>query len=1178
MKTIPIKNLIARLFAFVVVVSMNGYTQDFPEYLRFRRYSMEQGLSQSTVNLILQDRLGFIWLATQDGLNRFDGYQFFVYKYHPADTLTLPNNFVYGLAEDFQRECLWIATHGGGLAKLDYRTGRIERYPNRLGDRRGLLDNYLYSILCDRNGRIWICTREQGVAVFDPEGKVFKHYRAESVKPGTLTHNLARTVYEDRRGQIWIGLENGLMRYDPANDGFILVHPTTAPVQSIIEDHQGRIWFGTDGTGLFCLNPRSQSIRQFLNNPANPYSLSNNHVRILYEDRDLQLWIGTGYGLNRLDQREKEFGTHPKFYTYLADPTDPYSLSNNLIQSLMEDSFRNLWVGTNGGGLNQFSKSTLHFRLYTNASLRLKEGNIDDVLSIAEDDNGWLWIGTWGEGMLVMDRRQNRIRAFRHQHGQRQSLPENSVFAFLPDSGNVMWIATYRGLSRVRYGEDIFQGKADFRHYPADANRPGFLTHPRLRCLMRSRDGKIWIGTYGGGINILDPATGRFSVIRREDQQSGGISNNNIWVLHEDHTGDIWVGTYGGGLNSYSSATGQWKNYMHRPYEPHSLSNDVVLAIHSDSTHVWVGTRVGLNVMDRQTERFRYYTVAQGLPNDVVYGILPDKQGRLWISTNQGISCITWLNDTTPVFTNYDRNSGLQGDEFNIGAYAISKTGEFFFGGIHGFNSFFPETVRFQSDPAPVRITAFKKFDRFYYTAPAITDSMPIELNYRENYFSFEFTALDFTDPAKNRYAYQLKGFDEDWVFCGQRRYATYTNLGGGTYTFLVRGAGHNGIWNPQPAVVRLTIIPPIWQTSWFRVTAGLFLIAAILGVIQFRTRSIKNQRRLLADQVRERTAELNDKNKRLMTALEEIRHQKDSLDAVNRQLTETLEALKQSQNQLIVSEKMAVLGHLVAGIAHEINNPLSFIDGNLNYLGDYLQSAIRIIEETEKILRLSPPHDPADALKVLEELKKGFDFSFILQDAEKTIEACRHGTQRIKKIVQDLQHLSLSHEEHKIRLDINECLNQAIQSLKHACPATIRIHRELGDIPVIQGYPVLLTQAFRHILLNAVQAISGEGQVSVISRIETAENAESETGSSQQIRVSITDNGIGIEAEHLSKIFDPFFTTKDPGQGTGLGLTMAYHVIRRHYGTIDVQSQRFKGTEVHILFPVPGSDSATNQ
>ncbi len=1167
-------NTVGFLALILLIYDKELKSQDYSEYIRFQRLSLEQGLSQSTINDLLLDRRGFLWIATQDGLNQYDGYEFNVFKFQPNDTNSIPNNFIYSLQEDTFRHCLWVATHGGGLAKIDFSSGLISRLFHREGDTSSLTDNYIYPILLNHENKLWIGTRDKGLDLYDPDQNHISHYRFAQQNNSPVSHNRIRSLFEDSDDRLWVGTDKGLLLYDAKEKRFkdvLTEFIKNIPVLKIAEDRSGSLWVGTDGLGLVRYDPARDHVQIFAHQRHKKHSISNNTVRSLLIDNEQQLWIGTGYGLNRIDLSKYSDEREVRFEFFISNPSDAYSLSNNIIQSLMIDRYNNLWVGTNGGGLNKHSKSVKSFQLYTNKTFRSNQVNLADVLSITSDNAGIVWVGTWGEGLFSINPADNTVGVFRHEEGKTNTLSDNSVFALMPDTGNVLWAGTYNGLNRFEYKITGKKTEVSVKHYLPGPGITGRLNHPRIRCIAKLQNGMLWLGTYGGGINIFNPKTGRFDVLRHIPGTPNSLSNDNIWVIHEDQFGEIWIGTYGGGLNRFNPANGLWTRYMHEPYAPRSISNDVVLSVYSDSAEIWLGTRAGLNILNRSTGEFRCLTTQQGLPNDVIYGILADKNHNLWVSTNNGVSKITRTGDSVFNFRNYDINSGLQGNEFNIGAYHQSADGEIFFGGINGFNSFFPEDIIVNNIPPPVSITAFKKFDRTIISAPFTDYIRVFELSHKENYFSFAFAALDFTDPNKNQYAYMLKGFDEDWVYSGSRRYASYTNLDGGTYRFMVKGTNHDGVWNEKSVSVEIIIHPPVWKTLWFSVLCLMIITAIFAWGVHWRFRSIQNQKRILEEQVRQRTAEVTDKNTRLQSALDEIQAQKNALNDINLQLTRALEELRQSQNQLIQSEKMAALGHLVGGIAHEINNPLSFVDGNLSYFNDYMNNSVRIIHEIENLLRTSGQNSSDELIRSLDELKKKYDYQFIVTDMVNLLNACKHGTQRIKKIVDDLRNFSSTDESRPLSSDIHHCIDQALISLSHLYKERIDVVRDYGKIPAAMCYPGLLTHAIRHIVLNAIQAIEDKGHIRIRTSIEPALVSDSpqEITPGSRIRIEISDSGKGIPEKIRHRIFDPFFTTRTIGQGTGLGLTIAYNIIKRHNGEIVCTSDNGKGSVFEIRIPL---------
>ncbi len=841
------------------------------DHLKFEHISLAQGLSQNTVYCILQDSKGFMWFGTQDGLNKFDGYDFKVYKHDPRDPNSLSNNVVRTIYED-RAGRLWIGTNGGGLNKLDrekeifthyqhdphdanslsdtyvlaicegtshgggvlwigtrygglnkfeVETGRFTRYHNDPNDASSLSDNYVMSVHQDRSGVLWIGTYSGGLNNFDHEKKAFARYQFDSTDSGDLSHNQIRAIYEDRAGTLWMGTSVGLDKLVPAGpnrQAGILKHyhhgsndPTSpSAVWSILEDESGLLWIGT-GNGLIRFDRTAERFHDYHHDPNDPNSLSDNYVRSIGADRSGMLWIGTwNGGLNKLDRRRGTF-TH-----YGNIPNDPNSLSHNNVRAIyedMRDGGNTLWIGTRGGGLIKFDRKKHAFKQYQDDPNDPNSLRHNYVWSILEDHAGRLWIGTYGGGLKRFDRKNER-----------------------------------------------------FTHYRPDASNPNSLSHKNVMPICEESlplhgtgRSTLWIGT-DGGLNRFDTETETFKHYKHDPNDSTSLSHNGIWSIFEDSVARnvLWIGTDGGGLNKFDRERETFKHYKNDPRNPHSLSNNHVFCIHEDSRDagtLWLGTwGGGLNKFDSSTERFMHYREKDGLPNDVIYGILEDDHRNLWLSTNKGISR---FNIPTETFKNYNTYDGLQSYEFNAGAYHQGKNGEMFFGGINGFNAFFPGEVKDNTYIPPIVITAVKKFDQ---TAKRdISEAGKIALSYKDKYLTFEFVALDYTNPEKNQYAYMMEGFDETWIHAGARRFASYTNLDPGEYVFKVKGSNNDGVWNEDGVAVKITIAPPPWKTWWAYTLYALLITSFFYGLRRYELNRLHLKNRLQLEHLQaEKLKELN--------------------------------------------------------------------------------------------------------------------------------------------------------------------------------------------------------------------------------------------------------------------------------------------------------------------------------
>ena len=800
------------------------------ESVFFERLSLEQGLSQSIVECIIQDARGFMWFGTQDGLNRYDGYQFTVLRQDPQDPNSLSHNNILSLCED-QTGLIWVGTFNAGLNSYDARTGRFTRFRGNQDDSSTLSNDYIRVIYVDSTNSVWVGTA-LGLNKYDRATGRFGRFLSDPANPKTLSNNLVRKICEDRSGFLWVGTDDGLNRLDPRTGEFrrYYHHPddprslSDNAIRALHVDREGMLWVGTEN-GLNRLDPETGACIRYRHDPQDPYSLSSNAVYSIHEDSRSTLWIGTnGGGLSRFDRKTGVF------HSYRNNPCDQSSLSYDEIYSLCEDQSGVLWIGTWGGGINKVDtkkKEFLHYRRDPNNPNSLSH---DIVWSIYEDESGILWIGTHGGGLNRFDRRANRFTHYRHDPRNPNSLSSDIVRIVLEDRSGTLWLGTNGG------GIDKFERRTgrctNYRNSPSD---PKSLSQDEIRCMYEDREGALWVGTNGGGLNRFDSATGQFTRYRSNPLDSTSLSNDYVRVVYEDSSGVLWIGTQGGGLNRFDRRTEKFKHFRENPSDPSTINNDFIMWIYESRTGVmWVLTwGGGLSRFDRKTGTFRSYTEQDGLASNATYGALEDGSGRLWISTNNGLSR---FDPKTETFKNYGVPDGLQSTEFNTASFFESRSGEMFFGGINGFNAFRPEAIKDNPHVPPIVITSFTKLNHAVKLDKPIWEQRALKLSYRDYVFSFEFAALDYNAPAKNRYAYRMDGLDRDWFYTDAgKRYANYTTLPPGKYVFRVKGSNNDGVWNDEGASVEVTITPPFWGTWWFRSLAGILMVT--LGVLWYQRR-----------------------------------------------------------------------------------------------------------------------------------------------------------------------------------------------------------------------------------------------------------------------------------------------------------------------------------------------------
>ncbi len=832
-------------------------------FFHFQKISLEEGLSQSVVNVILQDRRGYLWFGTQDGLNRYDGFTFKIYKSSPEDPNSISDGWVESLFEDKEGN-IWIGTYQGGLNKYDPHTDTFTRYFHNPKEPDSIGSGTIFAILQDRSGVLWAGS-EDGLNKFDPVTGTFTHYRNDPDNPDSLGHNNIHAIYQDQKGILWIGtLGGGLERFNPLTGRFqhfrakldtknaisedVKVGTLEAKnaisnniVRTIIEDTTGSLWIGTE-KGLNRFDLDSGQFRHYMtSNTAS--SISNNSVLSLLIDDTGRLWVGTEFGLNHFDKSTGEF------VRYFSNPFIPNTLSSNSISSLYEDREGILWAGTWGGGVNKHSPAQDKFIHYGFNPESPTEFPAEGIFSIYADPSGVAWIGSLGEGLTRFDPVTGQTTRYEHDPDDPDSLNASTVKAVYRDHTGTLWVGTSYGLDQM----DERSGK--FTHHTVNKEKPwASIRDNNVSILYESLDNKFWIGT-DKGVDLYNRSTGMITHITDLANPNGATSQNVTAILH-DHDGFLWVGTFGMGAYRLDLETNAFRYYQNNVSDPKSLGQNVVLSIYQDTLGtIWLGTAGGgLNKYDPITDSFIIFTNHQGLPDNVIYCIIPGEQETLWLTTNYGLS---HFNPRTMTFQNYTINDGLQSNEFNPGACSRSANGDIYVGGINGINLFTPSKIRTNNYIPPVTLTSLTQNEKDFHTTNSIEDVRELVLKWPENSFEFEFASLSFAEPKRNQQAYMLENFDTDWKQIGNKREGRYTNLSGGEYILRLRGSNNDGIWNETGAAIKITVIPPFWQTWWFYTLAGLMVIASVWVGYRLRVHGIEAHRRELEHEVQERTQEI---------------------------------------------------------------------------------------------------------------------------------------------------------------------------------------------------------------------------------------------------------------------------------------------------------------------------------
>ena len=844
------------IFLFLYQSGIHSQSQN----ISFEHITMEDGLSQSTILTITQDNEGFLWLGTQEGLNRYDGYEFTIFKTDPYREGSLSDNWITALEVDHNGN-LWIGTSAGGLNFFDKKTNGFIKYRFDENQNNSISDDRILSIFEDRQGTIWVGTMGGGLNRFDPEKKIFEQFIFHSEAGDIATRFDVTSITEDTAGNLWWGTSGeGLYCYNWKNNKLRCYKNDKKLTHSLGYNHisclyagdDGKIWVGTSGGGLNIYDPQTKRFEKFLHNPGNPFSISDDYVYTINKDAAGTYWIGTDDGLNQFSSQSG------RFLRIKSDPAEPTSLTNNMVRAIFQDAGGILWVGTYSGALNKYDSKKAVFKNYRQNPAKFHSLSDKNVWAICEDERGDVWIGT-NHGLNRLDRNSGKYKHYFNDSKDPHSLSHNLVRTIYQDRSGDIWIGTEGGgLNRYIHEKDKFER---FVHNQKD---PRSISDNGLRHIFEDTDGNLWIGTLNG-LNKFDKKKKSFTRYLHNPDDQRSLSGNHVRYIYQDKRGAIWVGTFSG-LSLYIKKDDNFISFYHNPSNLSSLSNDRILCIHEDKKgRFWIGTYGGgLDKLERDEFIFNHYSREDGLPNNAVYGILEDDKGFLWLSTNQGLSK---FDPETESFVNYDSRDGIQGNEFNGNAFFKNNRGEMFFGGIDGFTVFHPSLVRSNEHIPPIVLTSIKKYDKPIEFNQSLTGVAELGLSYQDKFLSFEFAALDFTNPAKNQYSFMLEGFDKNWILSGSRRYANYTNLGGGNYIFRVKGSNNDGLWNDNGTSIKLVIHPPFWQTWWFKFFLIILILVLLYTVITLRMKSINSQKRKLELEVAQRTRELNQSNFELLKA-----------------------------------------------------------------------------------------------------------------------------------------------------------------------------------------------------------------------------------------------------------------------------------------------------------------------
>ncbi len=1115
-------NLLKQLLFFILLLVTGSL---FSQEITFNQVISPLGGFSGFVGGIAQDKNGYMWFASTGGLFKYDGYHFKTYTHDPADSNSLSATHLETVYAD-SKGILWVATWVNGLDRLDPATGKFTHFKHDPNDPGSLSDDYVRTILEDHEGVLWIGTHG-GLDKYDPRTGKFQHYRNDPNDTNSLSCDRVRIVYEDRKGTLWIG------------------------TGSVFEQEGGR----TDEGGLNRFDKKTGKFKRYIYNPKDPHSLINNKVNAIFEDSKGNFWVGTaGDGLHTMDR------SAGKFERYLYDPSHPERLSrpsldkNNIdnITFIREDAVQNIWIGTLANGLNRYdpkTQKTTHYGAKENLGgftgfsawcyCNSTDGNfwvgtfegalyrvdpyrktmphvltIHSVFAFNSDSDKDLWVGT-ANGLIFRDRDRS-TRAFLRNNNDTSSLSNSVIYSLCRDAEGTLWVGTNNGLNR-------FNASAkNFTRYVNDPDRLNSIAAGGIHVITEAGKDSLWIGTENG-LDLMNKSDGTFTHFRNNPKDSSSLGANLISALLRESSGDLWVGLYQlNGLDLFDHKTGRFKHFL--------KNRNITSLVRDDSGTLWVGADDGLYQADKATDNFiRFYDPGSGTIISGVFSIEKDNQGKLWVGTPSGIFSFDPVGKQTIL---YGSNYGVDGGSLTFLASYKGNDGRIYFGDLMGYYSFSPEEIVGNSSAPRIILTGLTiRGQAVMPGQDAISDTSiegtnKISLRYYQNVFSFEFAGIHYSSPEYNRHLYMLENYDQAWHEAGADKTASYYNIPPGHYTFRIRAASSDGIWAEK--AVDVIISPPWWRTWWAYCIYGLLFIVLAYSVHRYQKAQV-----IKAERERTRAREL----------------------AQAKEIEKAYHELKTTQSQLVQQEKMASLGELTAGIAHEIQNPLNFVN-------NFSEINSELVDELKTELAAG---NIQSAIEAAENIKSNQ-------------EKVKYHGKRADAIVKSMLQHSRTSSGQKELTDINALCDEYLRLAYHGLRAKDKsfnakfethLDPAVGKINIV---PQEIGRVMLNLINNAFYAVDekkktpqppkGGDQYEPTVTVSTKKNND-------KLQIKVSDNGNGIPKKIADKIFQPFFTTKPTGQGTGLGLSLAYDIVKAHGGEIKVETKEGEGSEFIISLPM---------
>lgn len=1125
-----------RLFLIPVIYYLQIWIVSIaqPHQFQFRKLTIDDGLSSSTTISIFQDYIGFIWIGTYDGLNRYDGTSFTIYKNIKNDTASIPENHIRSIFQSKKNE-LFIGTHLG-LSRYDRDKNTFHTYlydPSSPFYQNGFS---VFNIVEDNEGTLWMAT-DFGIVTYNPLKNTSQNFLINPKVPGDAS-NYFEDIHIDKRDRIWVAARTGLYIFNPQTERYTLIEinepgqrkPRKRFFLSIAEESDGTLWFGST-EGLFMLpsgaNPVPGSFVIFRHEKGNNKSLSGNNVKTIFIDKENQILIGTeNNGINLYDKANNNF------IHYGTDPYNPKSISNEHIQAIMRDRTGNLWVCTYMGGVNiasYNSQAILHYNKLPGAPYSLSH-NV--ITSFHEDRSGKVWVGTDGGGLNLFDPSTGRSTNFTSAE---YPMSSDAILCLMEDSQHKMWIGTWSG------GIMVFNPSSHtFRSYTT--NNSG-IPDNNIYSIVEGVENELWLGSFENGLINFNVSEESF---KSYNTKNSDIIYSMINVIRKDDNSNLYIGTVKG-FQIYNFKKRVFSSiYTNVPGDSLSLSHnniqDILLA---DDTTIWLCTGGGLNRFNPETGKISRFEETD-LPLNIK-GVETDNYGTIWISTGYGLFC---YQGETGKLRKFIKADGLQGNQFFERSHIRLNNGALFFGGTNGFNIIYPEKLKENTTPPAIVFTEFRIFNEKILPGTKnsplekdISQTKEIILRYRNNYvLTFAFSALDFTIPSKNQFSYMMENFDENWIKAGSRREVTYTNLDPGDYIFRVKASNNDGIWNNEGVALKLTILPPWWGTWLFRIIVFFSLIAFVFVFSSNRSKRFSRQKQFLEKMVEQRTRELAEKNNTLNKQADELNEVNTILEERQQRIEEQTEKLKLQTE--VLEEKNRNLETLNATkdkffsiVAHDLKNPFTSIIGF-----------------SEILLSRYEKYDEEKRLNLIRIINQSSENVFKL--LENLLEWSRSQTGTLKFQPENMNLLEMA--------NYNIVLLQNLLDDKK-----LKINIEIENDHQIFADKNMINTVLRNLLTNAAK-FTENGDIFIRSE-----------ASDGFIIIEIKDSGMGMDKERLRDLFKIGGTKSSAGTrgetGTGLGLILCKEFVEKNGGTIWAESEPGKGSSFFFTIPVPGDSATTN-